>query len=813
MSLVVLSFTPAVEVDSPVELEPVLPGGDNFNDAISISGFNGMATFSFSGKTTETGEPLPTGVTKTIWLKWTTDALIGRRVLFHAGDAAVYIRPDFASAALWSGEGDIAAYPDQLTTYYVQLGWRTGDPNVFTLTWESDDPPYYDAFETPQLLSGEFSRTSMTTAFATTQAGEPLPGGATATVWAQWTPSVTRNVSLTTGFGLTIRVFTGSTLGGLSLVASGTDTLTFVAASGTTYHIQIVDTTDVALGGASFGLVIDTVPAIIPIGADPPTHLRVTVSDKSGVLISELPRRSNVQFQEPLNIPGSGQVTIDKNDPIIDAYPNILDYGNIVKFWMGSTCVSGFLIKSRNLVFTSSSEQAGMMITVSGPTVHHLLNYFTVHHDVLPPRSNSQSKRAYTWAAQRDEWYDPADWDVEVLQWTRANPPTNAKKHQPQHWPVPRAKWIGFRAKWHYVRKEFNITKDAMTVRIYASSDEWFNVFIDGELVLAGYSVESGYKKFSKIDMVLAEGTHIIAVQWRGEGQPKADGWDNLILAICEIEGQKRLLPPIVVTNSTWVGHRGNPPPGWNRALVLKNLVTEAKERGSVSALALSFGFTGTVDSDGVPWTDLWNEQVDIGMPGLALQEMLAEGNLFDVWVDPETLTLEAWIRRGSNKSASMALMPGVNLLDYSVTGTEDVINDVTIRYGGGWAHAYNQESIDLYGAREGFVELGDIYDTQTAVDLINQTLHDVAWVNKKAGTADFNVRPQHQPQGSIIAVPGMVPFLDWGVGDTISALDETGDMQPHRVLSLSCTEDANGELSFDAELEQVTVIPSETGL
>lgn len=245
---VTLAVLPAEEQDAPLEPEVYAPSGDRFGDAVIISGSNGEVVLTFTGANMEAGETAPAGVTKTLWLIWEADDADNPRVIFNTGVASIDIgtAPTVdALTSVWSGEGSVAAYPDALGIYRIQLGWRPGDVEEFKLVWESEDPPSYDEFLTPFELSGDLDRATLSTRFATLQVGEPVPAGTDTTVWARWEPETAGEATIeATDSALVIRVFEDSvTIGSLVLVASGTGLVTFTA-DAVPYLVQICDLTE-----------------------------------------------------------------------------------------------------------------------------------------------------------------------------------------------------------------------------------------------------------------------------------------------------------------------------------------------------------------------------------------------------------------------------------------------------------------------------------------------------------------------------------------------------------------------------------------
>ncbi len=129
-------------------------------------------------------------------------------------------------------------------------------------------PPANDNFNNAQVLTGVSAITSTNTTGATKQSGEPNHAGNAGgrSVWYRWTAPAAGNWTLdTTGSSFTtlLAVYTGSSLAGLSAVASNlqaggvlTNSVTFTAAAGVTYQIAVDGS-----GGAAGNLVLHLAPA------------------------------------------------------------------------------------------------------------------------------------------------------------------------------------------------------------------------------------------------------------------------------------------------------------------------------------------------------------------------------------------------------------------------------------------------------------------------------------------------------------------------------------------------------------------------
>lgn len=114
-------------------------------------------------------------------------------------------------------------------------------------------PPANDNFVNAQVISGSLGSVSGSNVSASKEAGEPAHAGNTggASVWYQWQAPATGSVTISTtgsSFDTLLGVYTGSSVGGLTTIASNDDenfptiltsTVTFNTVSGTTYRIAV----------------------------------------------------------------------------------------------------------------------------------------------------------------------------------------------------------------------------------------------------------------------------------------------------------------------------------------------------------------------------------------------------------------------------------------------------------------------------------------------------------------------------------------------------------------------------------------------
>lgn len=168
--------------------------------------------------------------------------------------------------------------PNALMTHSIGPGESIHSPGSVTLGMFKDmgwsntssppSSPANDNFANRITLVGSTTNTTGTNVNATGETGEPSHGTPSATplnsVWWNWTAPTTGNVTINTvgsSFDTTLGVYTGSSISGLTTIASNDDSgsgvltssVTFSAISGTSYKIA-VDGYNTATGNVSLNL-------------------------------------------------------------------------------------------------------------------------------------------------------------------------------------------------------------------------------------------------------------------------------------------------------------------------------------------------------------------------------------------------------------------------------------------------------------------------------------------------------------------------------------------------------------------------------
>jgi hypothetical protein len=244
------------------------PPNDFFTNAVVLGGPSGTTNGSNLGATKEAGEPNHAGVVggKSAWYRWTPS--VSCTALFDTvGSAfntvlAVYTGTNVGALTQVAANDDVSLSVLQSrlifsatagTTYRIAVDGHSGDSGSLVLNWQTfTGTPVNDAFSSAIALSGSSGSALGTNINATKQSSEPDHAGNAggSSIWYRWTPAVGGEVTFNTlgsTFDTLLAVYTGNSLGSLSVVATNDDTsvsfvqsqVTFTAVAGTVYRIAV----------------------------------------------------------------------------------------------------------------------------------------------------------------------------------------------------------------------------------------------------------------------------------------------------------------------------------------------------------------------------------------------------------------------------------------------------------------------------------------------------------------------------------------------------------------------------------------------
>jgi hypothetical protein len=276
-----LAVNPSVvDAQGPFSLTwaPPPPANDSLINSTALTGSTGTYSGTSEGATLESGEPTPVaGSTASVWHKW-TPLVAGQVVIDTFGSSFDTVLEVFTGSIYGTvGSLSLQAYNDDTVgsagaTYsritfqaaagveykFAVLAKAGAAPGAYTLNWApGQSPAANDTFAGATVISGGEGTISGSNMGCTMEAGEPIQTyGQAASVWFSYTPTTTAAINLDTfgsNFDTTLAVFTGSSVSGLTRIASNLDApaslqsaLSFNTVAGTTYHIQVAGSTGVS---------------------------------------------------------------------------------------------------------------------------------------------------------------------------------------------------------------------------------------------------------------------------------------------------------------------------------------------------------------------------------------------------------------------------------------------------------------------------------------------------------------------------------------------------------------------------------------
>lgn len=243
------------------------PVNDNFADAQPITGkLPSRVDGTFFGATHEEGEPLHAGVsTNAVWYSWTAGATgpvvietcgseLDSVLAVYTGSAVNALTAVAASDNRCGKQSRVRVEASAGVTYRIAID-SFGSEGAFGVTIRPPKPPANDNFASAQVIRDVPLPMSVkgTNDDATREAGEPNHGtGGSGSIWYRWAPTFSGQVTLdTTGteFKTSIAVYTGTSINGLTRIASGQDgtgfaepsrnRVTLSVTAGTTYLIAV----------------------------------------------------------------------------------------------------------------------------------------------------------------------------------------------------------------------------------------------------------------------------------------------------------------------------------------------------------------------------------------------------------------------------------------------------------------------------------------------------------------------------------------------------------------------------------------------
>lgn len=124
------------------------------------------------------------------------------------------------------------------------------------------------------------------------------------------------------------------------------------------------------------------------------------------------------------------------------------------------------------------------------------------------------------------------------------------------------------------------------------------------------------------------------------------------------------------------------------------------------------------------------------------------------------------------------------------------VVTQLLVRYQGGYATVDYAAAQARWGIKRGFLQLGSVTEEEEVNRL---ALAVMAFLGDPLIATTIGVEPE--------VGGGNEPYVNYDVGDTITAPDSDGSTSAQRVISVTVVEDDQGELSYANELKSSFIV------
>lgn len=387
------------------------------------------------------------------------------------------------------------------------------------------------------------------------------------------------------------------------------------------------------------------------------------------------------------------------------------------------------------------------------------------------------TERGLGWMNTAYDWQnDPREaWD-KCYEVSRSARPTEPP------WPDGSgAKWISATGATTFserklFRSEMTVTGTGpQMIRCYFSSDESATLWIAAEKVLETSDVEFGRNTTYFVDVHLFPGTYAVGIDTKTHFTKGGDGVDPVILACAKVDDEGEPTSWVKVTDDTWgacrrddiTGPNSNPP-GPTPGAIIQDIIGEAVARGTCGWANVTFGFSGLVDSYGVPWAVSTERLVRYGMDDYA-QFFNALGETeADVWMTPG-MVLHAAPKQGQVRGYTWTENQIQSMSDVLAEDLGTAIMGLTTD---GWVSAVTGGY-----RRESGLEIGQALSLDLGKAVVASALTQI-----------------NRWDASFTYVPGQVPFFDFTVGDRVT-INYRGLNLQARILSISARAGEGGLL------------------
>lgn len=338
-----------------------------------------------------------------------------------------------------------------------------------------------------------------------------------------------------------------------------------------------------------------------------------------------------------------------------------------------------------------------------------------------------------------------------------------------------------------YFRRSFVLASE-QAVTIIATADNYWTLYLDGVSIIGDNSNLGAWHEHRRVTVTLAAGTHWFAAVVNNPSTSPAG-----FLCAAYIENADPELAPtmVLVSDAAWSSlYLPAVEPGFTPGEIMLTLLAEAQSRGQLTDVTVDF--TATVDSGGVAWSTVPEVAVPVGASLLEVLGLLVSSGWVDWWMAPATPRLSMWALDGRGVNTAVEFDELVNITDLQHGQAQSIINRLLVKYPGGLFVVDDAPSQATHGVLEAFLTL-DVADLAEATRLATRALTE-------ATSAEPAIALALEPAGADR------PYIDWFVGDRVTAPSPAGVATLYRALSITVNVDDMGDVELGVELNRRTI-------
>lgn len=386
---------------------------------------------------------------------------------------------------------------------------------------------------------------------------------------------------------------------------------------------------------------------------------------------SSLSQSRGRQWQEVLGDTGNGKLILQNDDPDL----SLVEYGDYVRFSLDGQIVFAIVVEQMDRVDITAGEDADEATTISGRGVLSVLENAVVYPDTVTEDTVPfGDARVFNFGSLLSTgpgtWATPYDWGDRL-----ADP--SPYQGMPADFPPVFSHWVGpeapdgsgdnQRGDWYFGAVLVGLP--AARYRLFFGFDDQIEIWIDDVPLFANDQTTINTTK--SIDVYLDGIVHFIGVRITNldpnAGPP--DGPTGWTAALCTLNPDDSVDAEYWATDpadaNQFVMAFPSSSPGREPGSLMKSLILESTPQTD-SLNLITLGFDENVDSNGVAWPEFVSPSVQIGTDYLTFFKQLAESSAFDLWFDPATWTLHAYLTRGSVTGVSYVEAENITDLKHS---------------------------------------------------------------------------------------------------------------------------------------------------